>query len=117
VTERVRNDRIRIGGLGLDSATIRFRPLDPRRMPEIQQPVAGHERGGATRSRGGVSPEMRGTATAGPRGFWEGSGAIRVTRQSQLWASHRRGSTRGHRTRRKGSAVVQTYSGEQLRDD
>jgi hypothetical protein len=47
------------------SALIKSKPPDLRRTPEIQQPVAGHERGGAAQSRGEFSPETRRTAMVG----------------------------------------------------
>jgi hypothetical protein len=47
------------------SALIKPKPLDLRRMPGIQRPGVGHERGGAARSRSEGSPETRGLATAG----------------------------------------------------
>jgi hypothetical protein len=47
------------------SALIKSKPQDLGRTPEIQQPMAGHERGGAARSRGEGSPETRGMATTG----------------------------------------------------
>jgi hypothetical protein len=47
------------------SARIKSKSHDLERMSEIQQPVAKHERGGAARSHGEVSPETRGTATVG----------------------------------------------------
>jgi hypothetical protein len=46
-------------------ALIKSKPPDLGRTPEIQQPVAGHESGGAARSRGEGSPRTRGTATVG----------------------------------------------------
>jgi hypothetical protein len=46
------------------SALIKSKPPNLGRTPEIQRLVAGRGRGGATRSRGGVSPETRGLATA-----------------------------------------------------
>jgi hypothetical protein len=53
----------------------------------------------------------------GSRVLGKGSGAFRVTRRTQPWESRWRGSTRGHRPRRKGPTLAQTYSDEQLRDD
>jgi hypothetical protein len=44
---------------------IKSRPLDLGWMPEIQRPATGHGCGGAARPRDEVSPEIRGTATAG----------------------------------------------------
>jgi hypothetical protein len=108
VRERVGNSQIWIG-----SAPIKSKPPDLGRTPEIQQPVVGHERGGATRSRG----RRGGRPQRGSRGLGKGSGAFGATRRTQPWASRRRGSTRGHRTRQKGPAAAQTYSDEQLRDE
>jgi hypothetical protein len=45
------------------SALIKSKPPDLGRTPEIQRLVAERGRGGAARSRGEVSPEMRGPAT------------------------------------------------------
>jgi hypothetical protein len=95
------------------SAPIKSKPPDLRRTPEIQQPVARHECGGAARSR----RRRGGRPRRGSRGLGKGSGAFRATRRTQPWASCWRESTRGRRTRQKGPKAAQTYSGEQLRDD
>jgi hypothetical protein len=47
------------------SGVIKSRPLDLRRTPEIQRLATGHGCGSTAGSRGEVSPETRGTATAG----------------------------------------------------
>jgi hypothetical protein len=47
------------------SALIKSKSPDLGQMPEIQQPVAGHERGGAARSCGEGSSGTRGATTVG----------------------------------------------------
>jgi hypothetical protein len=49
----------------IKSSLIKSRSPDLGRMLEIQQPIAGHGRGGAARPRGEVLPETRGMATTG----------------------------------------------------
>jgi hypothetical protein len=117
VGERVRNGRIWIGGLRLDLLGLNLSrtisngcPRSNSRWPNMNA-VAPLGLTARSRRRRGGRPRW------GSNGLGKGSGAFRATRQTQPWASRRRGGTRGCRTLRKSSAAAQTYSGEQLRDD
>jgi hypothetical protein len=74
-----------------------------------------HRHGGAARSHGEGSPEMRVLATAGSRGLGTSSGVFRAVWRTRSWASHRRGSTRGRCTWQGGLTVAWGNSGEQSR--
>jgi hypothetical protein len=116
VRERVRNSRIWIGGLrlyllrlNLNRQILDGRPRSNSQWPEMSTVAPLGLTARSHRRRGGQPRQ-------GSRGSGKGSGAFRATRRTQPWASRWRGSTRGHRTRRKGPAAAQTSSGEKLCD-
>jgi hypothetical protein len=96
---------------------IRSRPPDLGWTSEIQRPTTGLGCGGVARPRGEVSPETRGQPRRGSRGLRKDSGAFKATWRTRPWAQHRRGGTRGRRTRRGGPTAPWTYSVEQSRED
>jgi hypothetical protein len=70
--ERERGERLDLDQRAeIRSALIKSKPQDLGRTPEIQQPIAGHGRGGATRPCDEVLPETRGTTTVGLQGLRE----------------------------------------------
>jgi hypothetical protein len=67
----------------------------------------------AARPCGGVSPEARVRPRRGSQGARKGSGGFGVTRQTQLWAQHRRRVTGA---RQSGPVAALAYSGERLHE-